>query len=186
MAKSSRSHHMRGWQVTERQVLLDHPWVRFVVDTLTRGGDSKPYFYLESPVDAVATVALTDGGELVLTRQYRHPLGRVLIDLPAGRMSPGEEPSQAARRELVEETGYLVGHIQPLGRYSPFPGSLKVTAHLFFACDLRPGPQRLDPGEELEVILRPVDAVVEGILSGEYLDTSLQLGVLLARAKGLL
>jgi ADP-ribose pyrophosphatase len=134
----------------------------------------------------VAAVALTDGGELVLTRQYRHPLGRVLIDVPAGRMSPGEEPSQAARRELLEETGYHAGYIQPLGRYTPFPGSLKVTAHLFFARDLRPGPQHLDPGEELEVILRPVDAIVEGILNGEYLDTSLQLGVLLARAKGLL
>lgn len=156
-----------------------------VVDTLTRDGVSKPYFILESPVDSVATVALTADRQIVLTRQYRHGVGRVIFDLPAGRTEPGEDPLQGARREFEEETGYRAGRFETLGEMSPFPGSLKVTRYIYFATDLVPGEQHLDPGEELEVVLLPFDRVYEDVLSGRYIDAGLQSGVLLARAKGL-
>jgi ADP-ribose pyrophosphatase len=176
---------MDNWQLTERSLILDHPLMRAVVDTLTRAGVTRRYTYLESPVDSVTTVALTDRREIVLTRQYRHPIGQIIFDLPGGRALPGEEPADSARRELEEETGFRPGQIVPLGRLTPFPGSLKVVMHLFFATGLTPGDQRLDEGEELEVHLRPFDAVHAGVLAGEFVDAALQWGVLLARARGL-
>ncbi len=176
---------MDRWQISNRQVILEHPFVRMIVDTLTRDGQSRPYYFLDSPVDAVATVAVTDDRRLVLTRQYRHPIGRVIFDLPAGRAGAGEDVLAGAQRELEEETGYRAGCLSPLGRVNPFPGSLRVTLHLFFASDLQPGEQRLDEGEELEVHLRPFDEVYAEVLAGQHLDGALQIGVLLARAKGL-
>lgn len=176
---------MDNWEVTERNILFEHPWVRIVVDTLARNGVSKSYYILESPVDAVATIALTDDHQIVLTRQYRHPIGRIIYDLPAGRAEPGEDPLIGARRELEEETGYRPGHIELMTVLNPFPGSLKVNLNIFFARDLTPGQQNLDPGEELEIHLRPFDEVYAEVVSGQHVDGALQAGVLLARAKGL-
>jgi ADP-ribose pyrophosphatase len=173
-------------KVVGSEVLFDHPWARVVVDTLDCGGRERPYFYLESPVDAVATVGLTGAGEILLTRQYRHPVGRVIYDLPAGRLEPGEDPQEGARREFEEETGFFPKSVEYLGTYNQFPGSLRVTTNLFFAKDLVPTHQRLDEGEELEIVLMPVHEVLEMIKSGEVLDGSLQLGVLLAHLKGFL
>ena len=90
---------MDDWQVSERRVLFEHPWLEVVVDTLTRDGQDWPYIYVISPMESVAVVALTGDARLVLTRQYRHPVGEVLTDLPAGRMDEGEAPLEAAQRE---------------------------------------------------------------------------------------
>lgn len=173
-------------KVLTSQILFDHPWARVVVDTLDCNGVERPYFYLESPVDAVATVGLTSDREILLTHQYRHPVGEVIYDLPAGRLEPGEDPLEGARREFEEETGYYPQHIEWLGVYNQFPGTLRVKTNLFFASDLVPTRQRLDEGEELEMICMPVARVIAMILAGEIVDGSLQLGVLLAYNKGLL
>ncbi len=173
------------YHVLETRVMFDHPWARMIADTLEHGGRRFPYYYLESPVDSVATVALTGGGEIVLVRQYRHPVRAVIYDLPAGRLRPGEDPAAGAARELEEETGYRAGRMLPLGRFNPFPGSLKVTAHLFFATGLSRTQQRLDEGEELEIVLKPFEEALDMVQRGECLDGSLQLGVLLAAQKRL-
>jgi ADP-ribose pyrophosphatase len=174
-----------SYTVVESRALLDHAWVRVLVDTLEHAGRRYPYYYLESPVDSVAVVAVTAGGQVVLTRQYRHPVRQVIYDLPAGRLGPGEDPEAGARRELEEETGDRAGRVERLGSFNPFPGSLKVTGHLFFAAGLSPGPQRLDEGEELQVRLLPFAEALSMVLRGECLDGALQLGLLLAAQKGL-
>jgi ADP-ribose pyrophosphatase len=176
---------MDHWTIAEQKVLFDHPRFRIIYDTLVHDGVTRPYVYLESPVDSVATLALTADRQIVLTRQYRHPIAQTITDLPAGRAEPGEDPLIGARRELEEETGYRAGSMIALGSFNPFPGSLKVTAHLFFASDLTPGDQRLDEHEELEVHHRPFDDVYAEVLAGQHIDGNLQMAVLMARARGL-
>src|SRR3990172_1182728 len=174
------------YRVVESQTIFDHPAVRIVVDTLEHRGRQRRYFYLASPIEAVATVGVTAFQEIILTRQYRHPVGRVIYDLPAGRLNPGEDPLEGARREFEEETGYYPQRIQRLGYYNQFPGTLRAATNLFFASNLRPTRQNLDEGEELELVMLPVSQGLELILNGEVIDGSLQLGVLLALQKGLL
>jgi len=168
------------------KILFDNPYARVIVDTLEYGGEQRPYFYLTSPVEAVATVSLTDEHCIILTRQYRHPVGKVIYDLPAGHLEPGESPLDGARREFEEETGFYPQHIIKLGYYNQFPGVLRAATNLFFASNLLPTKQHLEPGEILETVHMPVDEVVRMIMYGEIIDGSLQLGVLLALQKGLL
>ncbi len=174
------------FKLVKSQVLFDNPYAKVILDTLEYDGMERPYFYLTSPVEAVATVSLTDQGCIILTRQYRHPVGKVIYDLPAGHLDPGEEPLNGARREFEEETGYYPNRIEKLGYYNQFPGVLRAATNLFFATDLVRTAQHLEPGEVLETVHRPVNEVVQMILAGELIDGSLQLGVLLALQKGLL
>ncbi len=175
---------MFNFKVVSSQVLFDNPYAKVILDTLEYEGVRRPYFYLTSPVDAVATVSLTNNGCIILTHQYRHPVGKVIYDLPAGHLEPGEDPIQGACREFEEETGYFPHHMEPLGYYNQFPGVLRAATNLFFATDLVKTAQHLEPGEVLETVHLPVNQVLNMILSGEVIDGSLQLGVLLALQKG--
>jgi ADP-ribose pyrophosphatase len=76
---------MFDYKVIASQTLFDRFGAKIVIDTLEYQGRQRPYFYLTSPVEAVATVGVTGEGQLILTRQYRHPIGQVIYDLPAGR-----------------------------------------------------------------------------------------------------
>ncbi len=177
---------MLEYKLIRSQVLFDNPYARVILDTLEYGGVERPYFYLTSPVDAVATVSLTEEGCIILTRQYRHPVGRVIYDLPAGHLEVGEDPINGARREFEEETGYFPRHIEKIGYYNQFPGVLRAATNLYFATDLIKTNKHLEPGEILETVHKPVAEVRQMILDGEIIDGSLQLGVLLALEKGLL
>lgn len=177
---------MDEYRVVQTRVLFDHPWAKIVVDTLEHAGRRRPYFYLASPVEAVATIGVTDDGDILLTKQYRHPVGMAIYDLPAGRLDPGESPLEGARREFEEETGYQAGYIVKIGYYNQFPGTLRAGTTLFFANNLMKSVQDLDEGEELEVVAMAVETLEKMILDGEILDGSLQLAFLLAQARGLI
>jgi len=174
-----------SYAVIESRLMLKHPRARVIIDTLEHEGRRFEQFYVESPVNGAAIVALTPEGQVLLTRHYRHAIRQVIYDLPAGHLTPGEDPLAGAERELEEETGFRAGHIEPLGAYSLLPGMFKATIYLFFATDLVPTQQRLDPGEELEVVALPFAEALAMVLRGECPDGSLQLGLLLAAQKGL-
>jgi ADP-ribose pyrophosphatase len=177
---------MFNFKLISSQTLFDNPYAKVIVDTLEYEGVQRPYFYLTSPVEAVATVSLTQQGCIILTRQYRHPIRQVIYDLPAGHLEPGEDPLSGARREFEEETGYFPRHIVKLGYYNQFPGVLRAATNLFFATDLVQTSQHLEPGEVLETVHMPLDEVLRMIINGNFIDGSLQLGVLLALQKGML
>lgn len=177
---------MAKYETIASKTLFENPFVRFLADRVQLKDQKKDFYYLVSPVEAVATVGLTAAGKILLVRQYRHPIQEVIFDLPAGSLNPGEDPLDGARREFEEETGFYPDHIEPLGYYNQFPGILRAGTHLFFAKDLTPTRQNLDPGEELEVHRKSIDEVLGWILNGGTIDGSLQLAVLLALKKGLM
>lgn len=178
---------MDNWEIVSTEFLLDTPWVKVIKDRLRRqdSKEERDYYYLTSPGEAVATVALTDDGRVLLTRQYRHPVRRVIWDLPAGAMQHGEDPAEAAQRELLEETGYRAGQLVPLVYFNQFPGSMNIGTHIFLARDLEWVGQQLDPGEELEVTAVPFDRALEMVKSGDLIDGALMMGLLLVAHKGL-
>lgn len=123
-------------RILSRRVLLDSPHMRVVEDRVRIGARTFTYqFRPHGPV--VAIVALTRRGELVLVRQYRHAVGRTLLELPAGSVERGEAPLAAAKRELLEETGYASRSWRRLVIAHPAPAHTGVRKHYYLARDAR-------------------------------------------------
>ena len=127
---------------------------------------------------AVAVVALTEMGKIALVRQYRTSLDRVTVEIPAGKLEPGEDPLEAARRELVEETGYTAGELVPLVSVAPSPGYTDEVVRVYLARDLTFTAQHTDGDEFLNVDLVPLDEVRAAVLSGAVIDAKTVAGIL--------
>jgi ADP-ribose pyrophosphatase len=175
------------WNVLESRVIFDYHFIRVREDLLEHPEDGRRfhYFYMQSPAEAVATVPLTDDGCVILTRQYRHPIGRVIYDLPAGRPEAGESLQQAAARELEEETGLRAARWHKLAYFNQFPGAMQVGTHLFLAQELSQGEQKLDWCEDLEAVKMPFARAMDLVTSGQVIDGSMMMGLLLVAQKGL-
>lgn len=119
---------------------------------------------------AVGIVAENDHGEVLLIRQYRYPVGEVLLEIPAGLVDPGETPLVAAHRELREETGFDAREMHELGRFFTSPGFCDEELILFQARDLIPAP--LPPDQDETIVLFPVhrDNVVSLLRQGALRD----------------
>lgn len=131
----------------------------------------------------VAVLALDEADNVALVRQYRYPLHGLLLELPAGKLDPGEDPVTGALRELKEETGAVPDTFLPLGRILPAPGCYSEVLHLFLARNLHMGEQHLDPGEFLHVERIPFDEMVHRCLDGEIEDAKTVAAVLKAKVQ---
>jgi ADP-ribose pyrophosphatase len=120
---------------------------------------------------AAVMIAVTDANELVFERQFRYPLARDFYELPAGKIDPGEDPLDTARRELAEETGYVASQWRHLGVIHPSFGYTNERIEIFLARGLRPVEARLDDEEFLEVFTLPLDTAIEWIRTGAITDT---------------
>ena len=124
---------------------------------------------------SVVLVPFTDGGEIVLVRQYRHAIGRWVWELPAGSLKPGEAHAAAAARECQEEIGLIPAALEPLASLFPTPGYCDEEMHFFRAAGLRaPGAEdaaaEQDEDEDIDARPFPVDAIRTMIASGEIID----------------
>lgn len=137
----------------------------------------------------VCVAALTDRDEVLLVRQFRYPYEEEILEIPAGKLEPGEDPAECGRRELLEETGATAGFYTSLGKLYPTPGYCSEIIHLYFAKDLKFGRQKPDEDEFLEVVKIPLERLVDMILAGEIRDAKTQTAVLkmdAMRRRGLL
>jgi len=114
--------------------------------------DGKPatHAYVVHP-GAVAVIALLDDGRVVLERQHRYPVGRVMVEFPAGKLDPGENPQFCGQRELFEETGYTARQWAYAGPMHLAIAYSDEVIHIFFAKDLVLGERQLDEDEALDV-----------------------------------
>jgi len=118
----------------------------------------------------VAILALDQDGQVTLVRQYRYPMAEHVIELPAGKLDPGEDPAVAARRELEEETGIRPGKLEYLGYLLASPGFCDERLHMFLARDLERLPSHPDEDEFLDVFAMPFDELLAKVMSGEIHD----------------
>jgi ADP-ribose diphosphatase len=123
--------------------------------------------------DWATVVALTRAQEVVLVRQYRHGAQKVILELPGGAMEAGDEsPLQAARRELLEETGYSSDTFIQIGCVSPNPANQTNLVYSFLALDAeKVASQALDETEEIEVELKPLDEVISMAKNSELFQS---------------
>lgn len=129
---------------------------------------------------AVTIIPVLDSGALVMERQYRYPLGRELVELPAGKIDPGESTLETARRELLEETGYTARSWARVATIHPLCGYTNEMIELWLARGLRHEGRRLDHGEFLETFTLALADAVEWVRIGRITDAKTIVGVLWA------
>ena len=107
---------------------------------------------------------------VVLIRQQRYAIGQNIIELPAGTIEKNEPPMNCAGRELLEETGYLAGRLQPIGRFFTSPGILTEQMFAFAAYELEQKQSALEEGEEIELLEVAYDDAIEMVKDGRIID----------------
>ncbi|NPV70892.1 MAG: NUDIX hydrolase [Firmicutes bacterium] len=136
---------------------------------------------------AAAVVALDDAGNVLLVEQYRYPAGATLLEIPAGKLDPGEDPLGCARRELGEEAGVTARDWERLGSFFTSPGFSSEVIHVFLASGLepvRPGEALPDDDELLRVEHVPLADARDLISNGRIRDAKTVAGLLLAMDRG--
>lgn len=158
-----------AWERLGSERLMETPYFSLRSDRLRlpTGAVKDPYYVIERP-DAAIIFPLTVGGEVILVRQYRPPLERMELGLPAGLVEGGEKPEAAARRELLEETGYAAEEWLPLGGFANDGNRGFGVGHFFLARRARQvaAPDAGDL-EELAIGLLPLDELARAALAGE-------------------
>ncbi len=132
---------------------------------------------------AAAVVPVDAGGAVLMVRQYRHTVGGWLLEVPAGKLSPGEEPATCAHRELEEEAGVRAGTLHELGSILVSPGFCDERIWLFLATDLTAGRQALKEDEVLSLERVPLAEAERRALAGELADAKSTCAILRAAAR---
>ncbi len=127
---------------------------------------------------ASAVVALTETGKIVLVRQYRTAIDRVTVEIPAGKLDPGEDPEECARRELLEETGFAAGRISYLTTIATSVGFCDELIHIYMATGLTFKGANPDDDEFVNVDLVPLHELIDAVLDGKIEDAKTVVGAL--------
>ena len=162
--------NLNKWKILQSNMALNHPWCKVRQDEieLPNGQVIDDYFVYLKP-DVAIILPITSNQEVVFVKQYRHAIGDFFLELPAGGFNPETESGEvAAVRELEEETGYIAEQIKKIATFYDKPSKDTNQLHLYVAENVvKTGKIKFDITEEIEVILIPIDAVLEKIIKGE-------------------
>ncbi len=128
---------------------------------------------------AVAIIALDDDDNVLLVKQYRYAAEKMMLEIPAGSIDPGETPEATVKREMQEETGYLPDNVKKLGGFYSAPGFATEYLHIFLATELVPARLFAEDTDEIELVRVPLDRIKGMISSGEIEDAKSIAGLLM-------
>ena len=152
------------------RVVYDGKLLKVRKDTVSLpDGGSAEREWIEHP-GAVAVLAVTGAGELVMERQFRYPLGRDMIEVPAGKIDRGEDPLATAKRELMEETGYSAAEWSHIATIHLAIGYSNERIEIYLAKELKAEKARLDAEEFLEVFTLPLSTALAWVREGRITD----------------
>jgi ADP-ribose pyrophosphatase len=163
-------HKIKKWKILQSKMVLDNPWCKVRQDEIELpNGKIVDDFFVNVRPEIALILPITSNQEIVFVRQYRHGVGEILLELPAGGFDATyESPETAAVRELKEETGYITEKIIKLATLYDNPVKDTNRIHLFMAENvIKAEEQKLDITEEIEVVLIPVESVIDKIIQGE-------------------
>lgn len=161
---------MEKWKLLSSEYICREPWATLRRDTceLPDGRINDHYYVLEYP-DWVNMVGITAQNELLVIKQYRHGAGILSLEIPAGTMEPGENPQDAAVREMLEETGYQFEKIEEIATLYANPAtSGNITYTYLMTGGQKVQEQELDEHEEIDVFLIPLEEAKAMLLENKF------------------
>ncbi len=162
---------------------FDGKIVKLYVDSVELEDGKKSFREVIKHPGGVCVLPLDEEGNVLFVRQFRYPHKKVLLEIPAGKLEYGENPSECGIRELKEETGCTCDRYEYLGSLIPTPAYCGEVIHMYLARGLHYGEQKLDSGEFLDIEKIPLDRAVEMIMNNEIEDSKTQIAVLKTRLK---
>ncbi|MFQ5996461.1 MAG: NUDIX hydrolase [Dehalococcoidales bacterium] len=168
------------------QLIYDGRAVKLRVDTIQMANGRQTTREIVEHSDCIAIIAVDADNNALLVKQFRKPVEKELLEIPAGGIDHGEEPEASVRRELREETGYLPQKVERLGGFYSAPGYCSEYLHLYLATDLTPSRLFAEDTEEISLVRVPMTQIPDLITSGKICDAKSIAGLLiyLAYLKG--
>lgn len=167
------------------QQIYDGRAVKLRVETVAKPSGKTTTREIVEHSDCVAVAVLDSKNNAILVRQFRKAVGKILLEIPAGGIAPGEQPIACVRRELQEEIGYLPNKIDKLGGFYSAPGYCTEYLHLYVATHLIPSQLEAEDTKDIEVVRVPLSRIPELIASGEICDAKSVAGLLRVISLGL-
>ncbi|MCL2852044.1 MAG: NUDIX hydrolase [Defluviitaleaceae bacterium] len=171
----------RDYEVVQSTTVFHGKIVDVVHDTIALPDGRSALREVVRHVDGAAVLPIDKDGNVVLVRQYRHPLGGMALEIPAGTLNKGEAHLECAARELEEEIGYKSDNIRLLTKISPSCGYCDESIYIYLATDLVIGKQNLDEDEFIEVEAYPLDKAVNMVFDGRIVDAKTVVALLAYR-----
>ena len=162
---------------------FDGKIVKLYVDSVELEDGKKSFREVIKHPGGVCVLPMDEEGNVLFVRQFRYPHKKVLLEIPAGKLEYGENPSECGIRELKEETGCTCDRYEYLGSLIPTPAYCGEVIHMYLARGLHYGEQKLDSGEFLDIEKIPLDRAVEMIMNNEIEDSKTQIADLKTRLK---
>ena len=160
------------------QLIYDGRAVKLRVDTVKMPSGRETTREIVEHSDCVAIIAIDADDNVLLVSQFRKPVERELLEIPAGGIETGEDPVTTVRRELAEETGYLPQKVERLGGFYSTPGYCTEYLHLYLATDLTPSQLQAEDTENIRLIQVPLGQISSLITSGSICDAKSIAGLL--------
>jgi len=160
------------------QLIFDGRAVKLRVDTVQMADGRQTTREIVEHSDCIAVVAIDADNNALLVKQFRKPVEKELLEIPAGGINPGEDPEAAVQRELREETGYLPQKLERLGGFYSAPGYCSEYLYLYLATDLIPSQLFAEDTEEISLVRVPMVQILSLIASGSICDAKSIAGLL--------
>ena len=160
--------------------IFDGVVIKLFVDDIELPNGAKSHREIVRHPGAVCVIPITDEGEVIMVRQFRYPFGRPLLEIPAGKLEPGEDPYEAVKRELEEESGAVAGKIEHIGELYTTVAIFDEKIQVYLASELTFINSHPDEDEFLEVTKIPLDTLVDMVMNGEIKDAKTQIAILKA------
>lgn len=166
------------YEMLDRKIVYRGRVISLSVDTVRYQSGNPVQLDVVLHNGGAAVVALTEDLKVALVRQYRHPIGQSLLELPAGRLEEADTPLCGAKRELAEEAGLAASDWRLLANAYPAPGYCQELLHIYLARHLTEVEAQPDCDEEIEVEYFPLHKAIEMCYSGEITDAKTIIGLL--------
>lgn len=166
-------------QIASKQI-FDGKVVKLFVDDIELPNGKGAFREVVRHPGAVCVIPITDDGEVIMVKQFRYPFSSVLLEIPAGKLEPNEDPLEAVKRELEEESGVVAENIEFIGMTYTTVAFTDEKIYTYMATGLTFKESHPDEDEFLEVVRLPLDTLVNMVMSGEIKDSKTQVAILKA------